>query len=234
MSTASVSEVLARANSAMVASDLDVAGGLSALLAGACQALGADSAAILVRTGHGLEVLAASSHRAEDLEIHQMQEGEGPCFDSVGSGRPVALGGREAILSRWPSVGRYIVGAGYVDVSATPMGWRGEYYGALNLFSASVVEDRAARRLAERAFADTATLLIVAHHQTEGLLGRSVEHALAQRAVIERAKGALAQVRSLSMPAAFEALQGLAATEDLSLGATAALVMERARTATLR
>ncbi len=218
----------------MVTPDLDVAGGLSSLLAGACQALGADSAAILVRTGNGLEVLAASSHRAEDLEIHQAQEGEGPCVDSVVSGRPVALGGREAILSRWPSVGRCIVGAGYLDVSATPMGWHGEYYGALNLFGTSVVEDRAARRLAERAFADTATLLIVAHRETEGLITRSVEHALAQRAVIERAKGALAQVRSLSMAAAFEALQGFAEEEGLPLGAAAGLVMERARASTLR
>ena len=218
----------------MVASDQDVTGGLASLLLGASQVLGADSAAILVRAGKGLEVLAASSHRAEDLEIHQAQEEEGPCVESIDSGEPVVVLGAGTILSRWPTVGRHIVDAGYVEVGAAPMTWHGECFGALNIFGRSLAEDRVSRAAEARALADTATLLVLCQRETEGLLTRSLDEALAQRATVERAKGALGHVRSISMPAAFEALQQLAEAEGLTLGAAARVVMRRARNSSLR
>ena len=57
--------------------------------------------------------------------------------------------------------------------------------------------------------------------------------ALAERAVVEQAKGALAHTRSLDMAAAFDALGALADEEDVSLGVAARWVMDRARAGTL-
>ena len=71
MTRTSVSDVLARANAAMVGPDLDVTGALARLLAGVTSSLPATAAAVLVDTDGSLEVLAATSHRALDLEMHQ-------------------------------------------------------------------------------------------------------------------------------------------------------------------
>ena len=75
MSRMSVSQVLARANAAMVAADLDVTGALASLLAGAVEALPAGAAAVLVESDGALEVLAATSHRATDVEVYQVHLG---------------------------------------------------------------------------------------------------------------------------------------------------------------
>ena len=86
MTRTSVSEVLARANAAMVGPDLDVTGALARLLTGVTAALPASAAAVLVDTDGSLEVLAATSHRALDLEMHQAQVDEGPCLDALRTG----------------------------------------------------------------------------------------------------------------------------------------------------
>ena len=71
----SVSDVLAGANAAMVGPDFDVTGALASMVAGVASALSARAAAILVEVDGDLEVLAATSHRTLDLEIHQAQTG---------------------------------------------------------------------------------------------------------------------------------------------------------------
>ena len=57
--------------------------------------------------------------------------------------------------------------------------------------------------------------------------------ALADRAVVEQAKGVLGYVRSLDMPAAYDALVAMAHEEGAPLGVAARRVMERARTGAL-
>ena len=74
-----VADVLARANAAMVGPDFDVTGALATLVVGVTSALSTRAAAVLVEVDRDLEVLAASSHRVLDLEIHQAQAQEGPC-----------------------------------------------------------------------------------------------------------------------------------------------------------
>src|SRR3954452_15701817 len=105
MSTTSVSEVLASANAAMVRPDLDVTGALAQLLAGVTAALPASAAAVLVDAEGALEVLAATSHRALDLEMHQAQADEGPCLDALRGGAEVHEVGAEALVERWPTSG---------------------------------------------------------------------------------------------------------------------------------
>ena len=64
MTTTSVTDVLTRANAAMVGPHPDVTGALAQLLAGVLDVLSADAAAVLVTSDDSLEVLAATSHRA--------------------------------------------------------------------------------------------------------------------------------------------------------------------------
>lgn len=233
MSTTSVSEVLATANATMVGANLDVTGALAHLVTGSVDALGARAAAVLVESEGVLEVLVATSHRAHDLEIHQVQADEGPCLDALRSGEEVSLHGEAALVARWPVAGPIIVRSGYLAVQATPLRWHGDAFGALNVFGRD--EGDLLDVTADcRALADAVTMIIVSGRLADAQLGESLRFALADRAVVEQAKGAIAHVASLDMAAAFDALGDLAAAERLSLGVAAARVMERARAGTLR
>jgi ANTAR domain len=235
MSSRTVSEVLAVAAARMVSDDHDVTGALAALLDGAVESLPVDAAAILVRTGTGgLELLAATSHRAADLEVYQSQVDEGPCVDAVESADAVDVAGRDALLRRWPTVGTAVLTSGYAAVHATPLRWRGQAFGALNVFRAepTSLADAASEC---RALADAATLLLVTSgHFGPDHLARILGEALEARSVVEQAKGALAHVRGVGMAEAFDALLAVAADEGLTLGQAARVVMERARQGALR
>ncbi len=232
MSTTSVSEVLARANATMVGPDLDVTGALAALLAGVTDVLGADAAAVLVESDGVLEVLAATSHRAADLEIHQVQADEGPCLEALRTGGEVSVHGEAELVARWPVAGPLIVRSGYVAVQATPLHWHGAAFGALNVF-ARVADGFRGLEDECRALADAVTMVIVSGRLADGELTESLRSALTSRAVVEQAKGAIAHVLDVGMPAAFDALDAFAVAEGLSLGLAASRAMELARAGAL-
>ena len=228
MSRMRVAQVLARANADMVAPRLDVTGALASLLTGTVEALPADAAAVLVEVDGHLEVLASTSHRAEELEVHQAQADEGPCLDAIHSGTVDDACGRDAIEGRWPVTGPVIVRSGYTALAAIPLRWQGGTFGALNVFRKEAVgfgDDL----LDCRALGDALTLVLIAgdlgpDHVIEGLRA-----ALRDRAVVEQAKGVLAETRSLEMDDAFDALLALARVHGDTLGVTAHRVMQEAR-----
>jgi hypothetical protein len=232
MKRLSVSDVLASANAAMVGPDLDVTGALARLLAGVTSALPATAAAVLVDADGSLEVLAASSHRALDLEMYQAQVDEGPCVDAMRHGVEVHEVGAEALVARWPLAGPVVVASGYRSVQALPLVWHGRSFGALNVFRADPVGFEA-QQAECRALADAVTLLVVSAHVEHDHLAAGLRAVLEERAVVEQAKGALAHARALDMAAAFGALAVLADEEDVSLGVAARRVLDRARSGTL-
>ena len=232
MTRTSVSEVLAGANAAMVRPDLDVTGALARLLTGVTAALPATAAAVLVDADGSLEVLAASSHRALDLEMHQAQAGEGPCLEALRSGVEVHEVGADAIVRRWPAVGPFVVASGYQSVQALPLTWHGFTFGALNVFRTQP-HGFEQQQPDCRALADAVTLLIVCADVDLEHLADALRAALADRSVVEQAKGALAYTRSLDLAEAFDALVALADEEGVTLGVAARAVMARARSGAL-
>ena len=232
MTRTSVSDVLARANAAMVGPDLDVTGALARLLAGVTASLPATAAAVLVDTDGSLEVLAATSHRALDLEMHQAQVDEGPCVDALRTGEEVHEVGAGALVSRWPKAGPAVVASGYRSVQAVPLTWHGQTFGALNVFRADPTGFEH-QQLDCRALADAVTLLVVSTQVDHDHLTVGLRAALEDRALVELAKGALAHTRSLDMAEAFHALVALADEEGVTLGVAARHVMYRARSGTL-
>jgi hypothetical protein len=232
MTRTTVSEVLARANAAMVAPDLDVTGALARLLTGVTTSLPASAAAVLVDTEAALEVLAATSHRALDLEMHQAQVEEGPCVEALRTGSEVHEVGADALVARWPQAGPFIVASGYRAVQALPLAWHGRSFGALNVFREEPVGFEEQQPDC-RALADAVTLLIVSAHVDHDHLTAGLRIALEDRAVVELAKGALAHSRSLDMSDAYAALVTLADDEDVTLGVAARRIMDRARAGTL-
>ena len=204
-------QAFAAANAAMVRGD-DSASTVHVLLADCVQILGADGAGVLLQVEHrGLELLAASSHAATDLELFQSQVRHGPCVEAIENGASIAVSGDDAIEERWPDLSAAIAAAGYRAVHAEPLWWHRRVLGAVNLFwSGERVLDPAEREVA-RAFADICSLALMQSPITDdpAVVGERVRNALRGRVAIERAKGVLAQTEDLDMGQAFARLASM-------------------------
>lgn len=229
MQTTEAAIALAKASAALV-EDHDVSGFLASLLASVQSVLGAGACGILVDDGHGLEVLAASSHDAAELELHQAQFYEGPCVDAHASAAPIAASGTVELARRWRRVGPVIVAGGFEYVHASPLRWHGSALGAMGVFRAGETPFTPEEEVVAQAFADIATLLIV---QTEHVdLAEStqrVQEALATRVVVEQAKGVLAELENVPMNSAYALLLQRAAESGETLTATARSMIESAQ-----
>jgi transcriptional regulator with GAF, ATPase, and Fis domain len=208
----------------------DVADTLSHLLTTCAELLDVSAAALLVRDMSGdLQLLSSTSHKVAELELYQVQSESGPCIDCVRTGSTVSAVS-EDIGDRWADVGRRITHAGYLCVHATPLRWRGEPLGGLNLFEARPLPVEGDRAVLAQAFADLATIAIVrSGHVDLSAASLSVRRALEGRTVIERAKGVLAYTRSVDMAAAYDVLVHLTQESGSTLSGTAADVIRQAQ-----
>ncbi|MGF9759149.1 GAF and ANTAR domain-containing protein [Microvirga sp. 0TCS3.31] len=197
----------AAANAAMI-QGVDGASTVHVLLADCLRFLGADAAAVLVRVDRGLELMAATSHRAIELELYQAQVHHGPCVETIETGESVALTGEAEISHRWADFGRAMAAAGFATVLASPMRWHDRVLGGLNIFwSASKTLSEDEKDLAQ-AFADISTLVLMQSPTADDLdtIAQRLRAALQGRVTIERAKGVLAQTDDLEMDEAFARL----------------------------
>jgi hypothetical protein len=176
----------------------------------------------------GLDVLAATSHHALDLELYQAQERHGPCAEALTGNAAVLQDDGSDLADRWPDLAARIHAAGYRAVQAHPLRWHGLAVGAINIFhhKASLTSDDATLG---QAFADIATLVLITPHD----LGMAevtalTEAALAGRTVIEQAKGVLAHQNTVTVEQAYTMLLELARTEGASLTDTATTIIRRA------
>lgn len=197
----------AAANAAMI-EGVDGASTVHVLLADCLGLLGADSAGVLVRVDRGLELMAATSHKALELELYQAQAHEGPCVETIEDGESVAATGEAELSDRWPDFGRTMAAAGFETILASPMRWHQRVLGGLNVFWSvprAVTQDE--RDLAQ-AFADICTLALMQSPTTDDpdVVAHKLREALQGRVVIERAKGVLAQTDDLGMDEAFQRL----------------------------
>ena len=199
-------KVLAESSAALV-QDYDLAGAMVRVLVEATEALRADAGGLLVENGdRGLELLSATSHGAAELETYQALSGDGPCVECMRTQEAVGLD-LEAVQSRWPDVARLMESAGFHWVLATPLRWHGTALGGLNLFFARAPGDEPGRTREAQVFSDILSLFIVnAQPISPAMLRLRVELALTGRAVIEQAKGVLAEQEGVDMAAAYRRL----------------------------
>jgi len=223
MTARTSAQALADVASALV-EDHEITGLLARLVSDCAQLLPADAAALLVRTADGgFELLSATSHRVDELQLYQAQQEAGPCVEAARTGEPSCTVGRPQIVARWSDVGQEIVDAGFGSVHAFPMHWRGRAIGGLNLFAVAETELSAASTVLAQSFADFATLAIV---QPASLgdddLAERITAALEGRVVVEQAKGVLAYQLGLDMAGAYDEL----VTRSTANGSTLAQVAQ--------
>jgi hypothetical protein len=201
-------EAFAAANAAMVRGD-DGASTVHVLLADCVALLGAKTAGVLVQVGEqGLEMLAATSHQAAELELYQSQVHDGPCVEAIERATGITVVGTQALEERWPSFGRAMSAAGLQTVHAEPMRWHRRVLGGVNLFWSSAHDLTDAEKGMAHAFADICTLALMQSgiHDDSAAIPEQVRVALQGRVVIERAKGVLAQLDGVEMDEAFARL----------------------------
>ena len=178
-----------------------------------------------------LQFMAASDEDTKMLELFQVQVHEGPCQDCFRTGQPVTNADLAAAAHRWPVFAPRAVEAGFGSVHAIPMRLRTETIGALNLFS-----DRAGGLQPDgmhivQALADVATIGLLqerAVHRGE-VMTEQLQSALNSRIIIEQAKGAIAQIYTVTIDQAFQLLRGYSRRHQLRIGDVArALVTDPA------
>lgn len=209
----------------------DVTDVLLRLVRDAARVLDVDAAAILVRARRGsLEVLSATSHVTEELELYQSQEEEGPCVDAVRSGEATQAVGADELSTRWPTVGPAIVAAGFRAAHGFPLRFHTSTLGALNVFSRAEQAVSPEDCLLGQSLADVASLALVHPGKVpEHSVAQRLDAALEGRIVVEQAKGVLAQVLGLDMPAAYGELLARVDRDGQSLTATARQVIAEAQ-----
>ncbi|MFC9688204.1 ANTAR domain-containing protein [Kribbella sp. NPDC056951] len=220
---------------AVLVEEHDIVGTVTHLLAGAARAVGADAAGLLLRNDRSgrLELLASTTHRAAELELYQLHGDLGPCIDASRTGHSVSVYGADDIASAWPDLADVFARNRFSGVHATPLRWHGRELGAVGLFF--VTAPAAAQQQpvddAARAFAAIATLAVL--HAGDVSMDRllvQTRAALAERTIIEQAKGVLAYTDNLGMDAAFDRLVALAAAQRQPITRIAAQVVTAAAT----
>jgi GAF domain-containing protein len=228
MEASRAADALARASAALVR-DTDMAGFLATLLDSSADVLRSNAGGILIEDDDSLDLLAASSHAALELELHQAQLDEGPCVDAHRSGRAVSAHGTD-LPARWPRFGRTMLDAGFSSVLASPLRWHGAPLGAMGLFRRSDEPFTSEEETVAQAFADLATLLIVQSEKVDlDTVKRRVQELLTARIVIEQAKGVLAENHDVDMAEAYQLLLRRAAQDGGRLTTIAKAVVDEAQ-----
>jgi GAF domain-containing protein len=185
-----------------------------------CVALFPADAAGLLISDHvdTLHLVASSSEAARLVELFQLQADEGPCLDCYRTGAPVSAPDL-AVADKWARFTTRAAEQGFRSVHAVPMRLRGHTIGALNLFGAAPVALPPADLRAVQALADAATISILQERDlhAEQAITAKLQIALNRRAVIEQAKGLLAEVGHLDMGEAFIRLRDHAHATDQPL-----------------
>lgn len=208
--------------------DFDIVDLLTVLCDRGLGILEADAAGVLLLDGQGvLHVMAASSEEVRLLELFQLQNEQGPCFDCFHSGTRV-VDGDVSVDDTWPRFAPRARAAGFHQVHAFPLRLRDTVIGALNLF----IEDggrsmSATDQALAQALADVATIAVLQHQAAREAaeVVAQLHEALNSRIAIEQAKGVLAERASVEMSEAFSRLRAYARQRNLKLSAVAAAVV---------
>ena len=201
--------------------DFDVVDLLTSLTDRCVDAFDIRAAGIMLAApiGAELRVIASSSDAMRDLELLELQAGEGPCLDAYRSGEPVVARDLYEETRRWPRFVPAALRAGFSSVNAIPMRHRGVTIGGLNLFGAEVGSMTDPELAAARAFADVATIAILQHRANidAKVLNDQLTLALNSRITLEQAKGMLAERAGIDIDTAFTRLRQHARDHNLRL-----------------
>lgn len=164
-----------------------------------------------------------------EIDAIQYQLDEGPCLEAARERTEVkaSLGGDGSAHERWPLFAEAVRRDGMRSLLALPLVSGSECVGALNLYghapdAFAAFEATHARIAASRA-ADA--IVAVLHLDGAQRLAGQLEQAMASRAMIEQAKGALMAMRGIDEHTAFEWLRQTSQTRNVKVRTLAEQVL---------
>ena len=208
--------------------DFDVVDFLTMVVERAAELSGASAAGLLLADERGLlRFMAASAESARVIDLFQVEQHEGPCQDCFRLRRPVSHTDLSQAHEQWPLFAPRAIALGFGSVHAFPLRHGPAVIGTLNLFGSQggVVAAEAPRIV--QALADVATIGLMQERaiRRSELLAEQLQTALNSRIVVEQAKGALAQLRGVSVDEAFELMRSHARANRMKLGDVAQQVL---------
>lgn len=191
--------------------------------------LGATAVGVmLLDSGGGIDVVAATDERAAFLELLQAQLEQGPCVDCVREDTVISDLDLARAQLRWPRFAPAAVTAGYSSVIAVPMRLGNHAVGGLNLLYAQAPTPQSWWGDLARALADLAVLALVQDRDGRRA-DRLVVHTLAtvnDRAHLSQAVGVVAAVTGLDPHHARDAVHSYAHRQRKPLRAIAAAITD--------
>lgn len=192
--------------------DFDVVELLTELTERCAELLDVAAAGFLLADPLGqLRLLAATTEKARELELFQLQAHEGPCVECYSTGRPVSVADLNIAAQRWPRFVPAALDAGFASVHAVPMRAAGIVLGALGLFGAQPGGLDEADLLVAQTLAHVACVAILQEQApTPSTVLPQLRAALASRVIVEQAKGLLRETLDVSVEEAFRLLRSYA------------------------
>ncbi|MFC3891240.1 GAF and ANTAR domain-containing protein [Lentzea rhizosphaerae] len=184
--------------------------------------LDVDAAAIVLT---GQDVAAAGQDAATARELCQLHEG--PSHDTCNTGQPVTVADLAA-TSRWPLFTTRARTAGFQAVHTLPLSFAGTPLGALALFSVSAHEPSAGEVQLAEGVADFAAFAITCDGvlRQRDSLAEQIRTTLVDHAVVDQAKGVLAERHGLPVDAAQSVMNTHSDLHDVHLIDTAQAIVD--------
>ncbi|HSV39820.1 MAG TPA: GAF and ANTAR domain-containing protein [Nocardioidaceae bacterium] len=175
-----------------------------------------------------LRVLATTHPAAELLELFEIQNSEGPCYDCFQSATPIVNLSVEESWQRWPQFMACAADAGYTSAHAFPLRLRDEVIGVMNLFCTSSVELPEDDIGVAQGLCDIATIGLLQERavREKHLIAEQLQAALNSRIQIEQAKGILSERLAVPLDEAFVMMRKHARANNLRLADAAAGVIQ--------
>lgn len=211
--------------------DYDIHDFLQMLTERCAELVDASAVGVLLTDRRGdLKLAAATTQHMRDLELFEMQQQEGPCYEAFQSGQQVIEEDMQNALAHWPRFAPQAMDRGFRSVHAFPLRVRNQTLGALNVFFDRAGPFSEPDILALQALADIAAIGILQQRsvQEASELAGHLQTALDSRVVIERAVGILVERRGVSTHDAFEAIRGYARSNNQRLHAVAQAIVDGA------
>ncbi|MBW3619104.1 MAG: GAF and ANTAR domain-containing protein [Actinobacteria bacterium] len=190
--------------------------------------VGAAAVGVMLSDEYGsLRIASASTEDMRALELLEMQQQQGPCYEAYDTGEQVIEADISGAHDRWPDFTPRALDLELRSVHAFPMRLRGQTIGALNVFfhEPGGFDEIDIHTL--QALADVATIAIVQERagRESSVLAGQLQQALDSRVVIEQAKGILAG-EDEDLNAAFVRLRSYSRDRNLRLRDVAQHVVE--------
>lgn len=184
---------------------------------------------IMTDYSHELQVAAATSPQAHEVETGQLNANTGPSVDSFTTGRALAVNDIDEIGTRWQAFRAIAAAQGLRSAHSTPLKVDGYTIGVLSLYNTNTGGLTPHECAVVQALTDLAATTVVQRRQIDEaeIAAEQLQRALDSRIHIEQAKGVISALGDLSMDEAFRRLRNYARENNRELHQVAKDVINR-------